>query len=206
MAAGTASRFFDPPGLGRIGVAVARRLLPFGVSSLLYHGRAAKAEAAAAIGAEDGVTVEFVADLASFLPRCDFVVVTCALTPETRHLFDARAFALMKKGSVLVNTSRGGLVEQNHLYEALKNGTIGEITMTRTCVFFHLVKDGAADQSGTKSRGWRLAFRRGRFGRDDARASAFGSPFALFAQLRDFAPYWQRHPRHSQCHECFGCH
>jgi len=111
-------------GLGRIGVAVAQRLVPFGVSSILYHGRTEKPEEAASIGA-GALSVEYVADFESFLPRCDFVVVTCALTPETRHLFDARAFALMKKGAVFINTSRGGLVEQNDLYEVLKSGTIG---------------------------------------------------------------------------------
>jgi len=117
-------------GLGRIGEAVARRLVPFGVSKILYHGRGEKPEVAASISADyakktDFGGVTFIPDFDAFLGECDFVVVTCALTPETRHLFDARAFAKMKSSAVLINTSRGGLVEQNHLYEALKNGTIG---------------------------------------------------------------------------------
>ena len=62
------------------------------------------------------------------LHRC-YPKVTCALTAETQNLFDARAFAKMKSNAVFINTSRGGLVEQNHLYEALKNGTIGESAM-----------------------------------------------------------------------------
>jgi len=108
-------------GLGRIGLAVARRLVPFGVSSILYHGRSEKAEAASSIGVE----AKFVADFDVFLSSCDFIVVTCALSPETKNLFNARAFDKMKNNAVFVNTSRGGLVDQSDLYQALKNGKIG---------------------------------------------------------------------------------
>lgn len=48
-------------------------------------------------------------DLDTFLKESDFVIVTCALTPETRGVFTADKFALMKKSAIFVNTSRGGL-------------------------------------------------------------------------------------------------
>lgn len=106
-------------GLGRIGEAVGRRLLTFGVSSILYYGRSEKSEAASSLGAV------FTPDFEAFLSASDFVIVTCALTPETQNMFDAEAFRKMKKNAVLINTSRGGLVNQGDLYEALKNGVIG---------------------------------------------------------------------------------
>ena len=98
------------------------------MSSILYHGRSEKPDAVASIGvsSDSGVNITFVSDFDTFLSSCDFVIVTCALTPETRNLFDARAFAKMKKDAIFVNTSRGGLVDQKALYEALKNGQIGK--------------------------------------------------------------------------------
>lgn len=106
-------------GLGRIGEAVGRRLLPFGVSSILYYGRTEKPEAASSLGAV------FTPDFDAFLAASDFVVVTCALTPETQNMFDAKAFRKMKSSAIFINTSRGGLVQQDDLYEALSNGEIG---------------------------------------------------------------------------------
>ena len=107
--------------MGRIGEAVGRRLLPFGVSSILYYGRTEKPEAASSLGAV------FTPDFDAFLAASDFVVVTCALTPETQNMFDAKAFRKMKSSAIFINTSRGGLVQQNDLYEALSNGEIGEL-------------------------------------------------------------------------------
>lgn len=62
--------------------------------------------------------------LDELLNRSDFVIVSCPLTNETRNLFDKRAFAKMKATSVFVNIARGGIVVQDDLIEALKNGTI----------------------------------------------------------------------------------
>ncbi|NXQ75301.1 GRHPR reductase, partial [Quiscalus mexicanus] len=104
-------------GLGRIGQAVARRLKPFGVRKFLYTGSGPKPESAAEFGAE------FV-PLARLAEESDFVVVTCALTPATQGMCNKDFFGRMKKTSVFVNTSRGAVVNQEDLYEALAQGQI----------------------------------------------------------------------------------
>ncbi|XP_014325727.1 glyoxylate reductase/hydroxypyruvate reductase-like [Xiphophorus maculatus] len=103
-------------GLGRIGMAIAQRLLPFGVKRLLYTGRTAKAHAAEVNG-------EFV-PLDTLVSESDFIVVSCSLTPETQGLCDEAFFSKMKKTAVFINSSRGAVVNQEDLYEALKSGQI----------------------------------------------------------------------------------
>lgn len=101
-------------GLGRIGQAVARRLIPFGVHKIIYSGSKPK-------------STDFDAQFVSFdslLQQSDFIVVTCAMTPDTAGLFNSRAFSQMKSNAMLINTSRGGVVNQNDLYEALKSHKI----------------------------------------------------------------------------------
>ncbi|XP_034739704.1 glyoxylate reductase/hydroxypyruvate reductase isoform X1 [Etheostoma cragini] len=103
-------------GLGRIGIAIARRLMPFGVKRLLYSGRTAKANAAEVNG-------EFVS-LDTLVSESDFLVVSCSLTPETQGLCDKAFFSKMKNTAVFVNSSRGAVVNQEDLYEALTSGQI----------------------------------------------------------------------------------
>lgn len=103
-------------GLGRIGVAVAERIKPFGVSTILYSSRKSKPEAAR-LGA---IFVSF----DELLAQSDFVLSCCALTEETKEMFNDRAFHLMKNSAVFINTSRGGVVNQNDLYNALSKGEI----------------------------------------------------------------------------------
>lgn len=103
-------------GLGRIGMAIAQRLIPFGVKRLLYTGRTAKGYAAEVNG-------EFV-PLDTLLSESDFVVVSCSLTPGTQGLCDKAFFSKMKSTAVFVNTSRGAVVNQEDLYEALTSGKI----------------------------------------------------------------------------------
>lgn len=103
-------------GFGRIGQEVAKRLKPFNVREILYHSRSSKKEAQ-----------EIGASLVSFeelIARSDFIVATCALTPETKGIFNGEAFKKMKPTAVFINTSRGGVVDQDALVDALRNKTI----------------------------------------------------------------------------------
>ena len=93
-------------GFGSIGEAVAERLLPFGTEVRALRRTARPSPL-------DGV--EMVDSLAAVLDGADHVVIAAPLTPETRHLIGAEAFAVMKPGVHLVNIARGGLVDQDAL-------------------------------------------------------------------------------------------
>ncbi|KAJ3588160.1 hypothetical protein NHX12_011754 [Muraenolepis orangiensis] len=103
-------------GLGRIGLGIARRLKGFGVKRLLYSGRTAKPHAAEVDG-------EFVT-LDTLVAESDFVVVSCSLTPATQGMCDKAFFSKMKKTAIFVNSSRGSVVNQEDLYQALSSGQI----------------------------------------------------------------------------------
>ncbi|KAA0709533.1 Glyoxylate reductase/hydroxypyruvate reductase [Triplophysa tibetana] len=103
-------------GLGRIGLAIARRLKPFGVKRLLYTGRQPKPQAQEVEG-------EYV-PLDTLLSESDFVVVSCSLTPETQSLCDQTFFSKMKKTAIFINSSRGAVVNQEDLFKALGSGQI----------------------------------------------------------------------------------
>ena len=98
-------------GLGRIGAAIARRAKGFAMP-VLYHSR----HRAEALEAELGARYVSLDDL---LRQADFVMISTALTPETRHLIGERELSLMKPTSVLVNIARGPIVDQRALYRAL---------------------------------------------------------------------------------------
>jgi glyoxylate reductase len=101
-------------GLGGIGRVVARHARGFGMR-VLYTGPSRKPDA------ERELSVEFRA-LDELLRESDFVSLHAPLTPETKHLINARTLRLMKPTAMLVNTSRGPLVDQAALYEALRSG------------------------------------------------------------------------------------
>lgn len=103
-------------GLGRIGEAVARRARGFGMR-VLYHARSEKPEAERELGAEHR-------SLDDLLKESDFVSAHTPLTEETHHLISGRELALMKNSAVLVNTSRGPVVDEAALAEALRRGDI----------------------------------------------------------------------------------
>ncbi len=104
-------------GLGRIGRRFAELLGGFGVE-LLYSSPAPKPEAAQALGAER-------VELDDLLGRSDLVSLHAPATVETHHLIDAEALALMRPTAVLVNTSRGGLVDLGALAAALREDRLG---------------------------------------------------------------------------------
>ena len=104
-------------GLGRIGRAIARRARGFDMT-VLYTKRSRIPEA------EEGELAVSYVGLDELLQRADFVSVSCALTPQTRHLVGARELSLMKRGAILVNTARGPVVDEAALVDALAAGRI----------------------------------------------------------------------------------
>jgi glyoxylate reductase len=104
-------------GFGRIGRAVARRALGFGMR-VLYQD---------AVAAPPTVEAELRAtrvDLATLLREADFVSLHTPLLPETRHLINAQSLRTMKKTAYLINASRGPVVDEAALVQALKEGWI----------------------------------------------------------------------------------
>jgi glyoxylate reductase len=104
-------------GFGRIGRGVARRARAFGMRVLYYDENPATAEQER----ELGVTRT---DLYQLLSESDFVSIHVPLTETTRHLFSTSQFATMKPSAVLVNTSRGPVVDEAALAEALRSHQI----------------------------------------------------------------------------------
>lgn len=102
-------------GFGRIGREMARRATGFGMRTLYHDVQRADAE----------VERELAATQVSFeelLAESDFVSLHTVLSVETRHLIDATALARMKPGAILINTSRGPVVDQAALADALRSG------------------------------------------------------------------------------------
>lgn len=104
-------------GLGNIASEAIRLLRPFGIARFLAFDPYASPARAAELGVE-------LAPLDEVLSLSDYVLVNCPLTAETRGLIGGRELRLMKSGAVLVNTARGGIVDQAALIAALENGGI----------------------------------------------------------------------------------
>ena len=104
-------------GFGRIGQALARRAAGFGMMVLYHDVQELPDDVTRPLGAT------FV-PLDELLHRSDFVSIHVNLTPETRHLIDTESLRKMKSSAVLVNTSRGPVVDGRALFEALRDGVI----------------------------------------------------------------------------------
>lgn len=109
-------------GLGRIGQAVARRAAGFSMRVLYHRG---DANAAHQLGAHS-------ASLDDLLQQSDFVSLHVPLSPETRYLIGERELALMKPSAILVNTTRGAVVDPAALYTALRDGVINAAALDVT--------------------------------------------------------------------------
>lgn len=111
-------------GLGNIGRQVARRARAFDMT-VLYYTRRRREDAERELGVEyesfDGL-----------LARSDYVMLCCPLTEETRNLINAAALAKMKPTATLVNIARGGVVDTQALYEALRDGRIARASLDVT--------------------------------------------------------------------------
>jgi len=104
-------------GLGAIGHEVLERLVPFRCRLRVYSPHAQ------GICSSDG-RFSFVDTLEDLLPQCDAVTLHCRVNEATRGFFDERLFAMMKPGSVFINTARGALVDEAALARALESGPL----------------------------------------------------------------------------------
>ncbi|MDQ0159510.1 2-hydroxyacid dehydrogenase [Alkalibacillus salilacus] len=100
-------------GMGSIGEAVAKRATGFDMT-VLYHNRSRKEEAEEALG----VNYRSFDDV---IEQSDFVVCMTPLTKETEDMFNMNIFKQMKSSAIFINSSRGGVVNEDDLYEALKS-------------------------------------------------------------------------------------
>jgi D-3-phosphoglycerate dehydrogenase len=100
-------------GMGQIGEAVAQRALAFEMPVIAWS-RSLTMERAAEMG------IEFCAAMKDLCAQADVVSVHLAQTPETKKIFGAQMFASMKPGAIFLNTSRGGVVDQKALLQAMR--------------------------------------------------------------------------------------
>ncbi|MCE0491570.1 2-hydroxyacid dehydrogenase [Pantoea sp. Mb-10] len=107
-------------GTGKIGLAALRILKGFGMRLLAYDPY--PAEAARALCAE-------YVDLHTLFAQSDVITLHCPMTPENHHLLNAEAFSQMKDGVMIINTSRGGLIDSQAAIDALKQQKIGSLGM-----------------------------------------------------------------------------
>ena len=104
-------------GMGRIGQAIARRAFGFDMK-VIYHNRKRVAPEI-----EQRVNATYVS-MDELLAQSDFVVLQMPYTPETHHLIGAKELAKMKPGAILINSTRGGVVDDKALIDALSRGVI----------------------------------------------------------------------------------
>ncbi|MGG7619991.1 2-hydroxyacid dehydrogenase [Bacillus coreaensis] len=103
-------------GMGRIGAALVKRAQGFDMK-ILYHNRSRK------LDLEKKFSITYV-EMDQLLNESDFVCIMTPYTPETKHLIGAKELALMKSNAILINTARGGIVNEDALFDALQSGQI----------------------------------------------------------------------------------
>ena len=108
-------------GLGHTGQAIARRAKAFGMRVLGTRARPAPMENVDEVHASDSVS--------DLWPQADIIAVSVPLLPSTHNLIDARAFAAMKPSALIVDVSRGGVINENALINALRNQVIAGAAM-----------------------------------------------------------------------------
>jgi len=100
-------------GLGRIGSTVAKKLKNFNVKILAYDPYVKKVI--------EGVRI---VDFPELIEKSDYITIHTPLNEETKHIFNQKIFKQMKKSAYLINTARGGIIDQKALFEALNNKEI----------------------------------------------------------------------------------
>jgi glyoxylate reductase len=104
-------------GLGRIGQAMARRAKGFDMRVVYTQRNRAAADL------EQTLELQYL-DLPELLAQADFISIHCPLNAGTRHLIGKAQFAQMKRGCIIINTSRGAVIDQVELIRALQSGTV----------------------------------------------------------------------------------
>ena len=134
-------------GYGHIGREVARRCRAFGMKTGAITRNPP---------VEEKALLDWIVPvnaLAEVLPSCDFLVISCPLTTETRGLFDRKSLALFKPGAVLVNVSRGEIVEESALFESLREGRLGGAVLD---VWYHYPGAGEPQPRPARLPFWEL--------------------------------------------------
>jgi D-3-phosphoglycerate dehydrogenase / 2-oxoglutarate reductase len=122
-------------GFGKVGSEVARRAKGLGLH-VIAHDPYAPADRARAIGIE---LVPF--DVA--IATADFISLHMPLTPTTNKLFNEETFAKVKKGVRIVNVARGGVIDEEALVQALDDGTVAQVTVSRLSFMCYRVTNGS---------------------------------------------------------------
>ncbi len=105
-------------GMGRIGQAVARRAAAFGMQVHYHNRKRLRPEV------EEALEATYWESLDQMVARMDIISINCPHTPSTFHLMNARRLKLMKQDAVIVNTSRGEVIDENALTRLLRSGDI----------------------------------------------------------------------------------
>jgi glyoxylate reductase len=105
-------------GMGRIGLAVARRARAFGMQIHYHNRRQLRSEI------EQEVEATYWESLDQMVARMDIISINCPHTPATFHLMNARRLKLIKPDAVIVNTSRGEVIDENALTRMLRSGQL----------------------------------------------------------------------------------
>ena len=106
-------------GFGRIGRAFAHRARGFGMRIVYHDLRRARRPDRARRGV--------LSDLKEMMPRCDFVSLHTPLNASTRHILNRRMLSLLPRGAIVVNSARGGLIDEAALIELLESGHLGGV-------------------------------------------------------------------------------
>ena len=124
--------------MGRIGLAVARRARAFGMQIHYHNRRQLRSEI------EQEVEATYWESLDQMVARMDIISINCPHTPATFHLMNARRLKLIKPDAVIVNTSRGEVIDENALTRMLRSGQLAGAGLD---VYEH----GGADKSAIAS-------------------------------------------------------
>ena len=119
-------------GLGNIGTAVALRAKPFGFNVVFYDPFLSE-------GISKALGISRMYSLKDLLGQSDVISFHCGLSSQTKHILNADTLAFLKKGSFIVNTARGGLIDEEALAAALRSGHVSgaalDVVEAEPCVF-----------------------------------------------------------------------